>query len=195
MVWEKHRSMNNKAMNETTAIESEAALIVSAMRHTEKFSILYTRYYDQVFRFVQKRVRNTSLAKDLTSDVFLKALKGIGNYECRGKPFASWLMTIASNTIRMHFRRAGRMRFTELKQEDIAFTQDHTDQEAKERLIKSAIAVLDTFPGEMKRLIEMRFFREMSFKQIARELKIEVPAAKMRTYRILKLLRKKLVNL
>ena len=55
------------------------------------FGQLYSTNIERVFHYIRKRVSNTQLAEDLTSDVFVHALVGIHRYEDRGKPFIAWL--------------------------------------------------------------------------------------------------------
>ena len=64
----------------------------------EAFGILYDRYMAAVYRYVFYRVRNEAEAEDVTSDVFMKALRAIPRYEPR-KPFLAWLYRIARNAV------------------------------------------------------------------------------------------------
>ncbi|WP_214103348.1 sigma-70 family RNA polymerase sigma factor [Acrocarpospora catenulata] len=76
---------------------------------TEAFGMLYDRYVDLVYRYVFFRVGSHPLAEDLTSDTFLRALRGITDYTWQGKDFGAWLVTIARNLVTDHFK-SGRNR-------------------------------------------------------------------------------------
>jgi len=73
----------------------------------QAFSELYERYVDRVYSFVLFRVRDDSVAEDLTQDVFVQVLRGLDGYDWRGT-LAPWLLRIARNTVIDHWRRVGR---------------------------------------------------------------------------------------
>src|SRR5258706_8585596 len=71
----------------------------------EAFGVLYDRYVEQVYRYVFYRVRNEAEAEDVTSDVFMRALRAIPKYEPR-QAFLAWLYRIARNAVIDRSRRA-----------------------------------------------------------------------------------------
>lgn len=73
----------------------------------QAFGLLYERYVDRVYSFVLFRVRDESVAEDLTQDVFIQVLRGLDGYDWRGT-LAPWLLRIARNTVIDHWRRLGR---------------------------------------------------------------------------------------
>ena len=89
--------------------EDDAALARRASKgEAEAFGVLYDRYVDAVYRYVFYRVRNEAEAEDVTSDVFMRALRAIPKYEPR-QAFLAWLYRIARNAvIDRGRRRAGR---------------------------------------------------------------------------------------
>lgn len=70
----------------------------------EAFGWLYERYVDVVFRVVRSRVGERCLAEDLTSETFLRALRGIESLSDQGRDVGAWLVTIAVNLVRDHYR-------------------------------------------------------------------------------------------
>jgi len=68
------------------------------------FGVLYDRYVDAVYRYVFYRVRNEAEAEDVTSDVFMRALRAIPKYEPR-QAFLAWLYRIARNAVIDRSRR------------------------------------------------------------------------------------------
>src|SRR5207245_11491951 len=88
--------------------EDERDLVDRAKRNPEAFGALYDRYFAQIYRFAYSRVRDQSLAEDVTSEVFFKALKNIKRYTYTGHPFSSWLYQIALNALADHYRRQRR---------------------------------------------------------------------------------------
>ena len=82
----------------------EQELVQRAKHDPSAFAELYERHFLQIYRFVHSRVRDQTVAEDVTSDVFIKALGAIGRYRDRGWPFSAWLYEIAANTIVDRFR-------------------------------------------------------------------------------------------
>ena len=78
----------------------------------EAFGVLYDRYVSAVYRYVFYRVRSEAEAEDVTSDVFIRALRAIPKYEPR-QAFLAWLYRIARNAvIDRSRRRATRIQVT-----------------------------------------------------------------------------------
>lgn len=71
------------------------------------FEQLYERHVDAVHRFVYVRVRDAAVARDVTQDVFLTALRSLPNLRDDGR-FLPWLLRIAHGTVVDHWRRTGR---------------------------------------------------------------------------------------
>jgi RNA polymerase sigma-70 factor (ECF subfamily) len=85
--------------------EEDAALARRAgSGEAEAFGVLYDRYVDAVYRYVFYRVRNEAEAEDVTSDVFMRALRAIPKYEPR-QAFLAWLYRIARNAVIDRSRR------------------------------------------------------------------------------------------
>lgn len=81
------------------AEEDDRALAIRAADgDVEAFGALYDRHFDAVYRYVFYRVRNEAEAEDVTSDVFMKALRAIRRYEPR-QVFLAWLYRIARNAV------------------------------------------------------------------------------------------------
>ncbi|WP_230985500.1 sigma-70 family RNA polymerase sigma factor [Microbispora oryzae] len=76
---------------------------------SEAFGLLYDHYVDLVYRYVYFRVGGHALAEDLTSETFLRALRGITDFTWQGRDFGAWLVTIARNLVTDHFK-SGRNR-------------------------------------------------------------------------------------
>lgn len=70
----------------------------------EAFGRIYEQYVGEVFRFVVVRVGDRSLAEDLTSETFLRALRSISTVRYQGRGIGAWLITIARNLIRDHVK-------------------------------------------------------------------------------------------
>ncbi len=84
--------------------DEEKRLIEDAKRDPREFGALYDRHFQQIYRFVYSRVREQTAAEDVTSEVFIKALKAMPRYQDTGRPFAAWLYQIAVNAIADRYR-------------------------------------------------------------------------------------------
>jgi RNA polymerase sigma-70 factor (ECF subfamily) len=88
----------------TEAFPGEAGVVERARTDAQAFGILYEHYVPLIFRFVFNRVHDRTVAEDLTSEVFFKALRAIDRYQRTSKPFVAWLYQIATNTVIDHVR-------------------------------------------------------------------------------------------
>ncbi|QUQ70478.1 sigma-70 family RNA polymerase sigma factor [Kutzneria sp. CA-103260] len=70
----------------------------------EAFGLLYDQYVDQVFRYVLFRVGDRSLAEDVTSETFLRALRRITTVSYQGRDVGAWFVTIARNLVLDHVK-------------------------------------------------------------------------------------------
>ena len=86
-------------------LEQEKELVGRAKNDTEAFSELYDQYYSKIFGYVLRRTAGIEVAQDVTSEVFFKALKNLGQFHWCGIPFSSWLYRIATNEIANYFRK------------------------------------------------------------------------------------------
>lgn len=83
-------------------------LTLLKLRDGEAWSALFEREYAFVFRTVLARVGERATAEDISGQVFLEALEGIGRYRDRGKPIRAWLVTIARHRTHDWFRKQRR---------------------------------------------------------------------------------------
>lgn len=73
-------------------------------RSPEAWTEIYNRHYSAIYRYVKARVFEEATAEDLTSAVFVGALKSIDSYQYRGKPLLAWLYRITRNVVASHQR-------------------------------------------------------------------------------------------
>ncbi len=136
---------------------------------SEAFGMLYDHYQGSVYRFLFYRTRASTLAEDLTSETFFRALRNMQNFRWQGKDFGAWLMTIARNLATDHFK-AGRTRL-EMTTEDMGLHDDST--EGPENAVLSSLTnelllkALTELPTEQKDCLIMRFLQGMSIAETA----------------------------
>ena len=89
-------------------MDDDAALVERARSGDQAaFAELYERYFDRVYDFLARMVRDPSEAADLTQDTFLRAMNSLSSLS-KGASFKSWLFTIGRNTALNRLERASR---------------------------------------------------------------------------------------
>ena len=183
-----------KAVSEE-AVLAEWAEIQGARRDPVHLRPLDDRCFEAIFRFVFRRTADEELSADLCAQVFLKALQKLDSYQFKGVPFSSWLFRIASNEIAQHYRQSRKNRGVSADDTDLSDMMDEMEEGDQEMHLENLAKVLDTLNDKDLQLIELRFFEQRPFKEIAEILDITESNAKVKTYRILERLKTKLINL
>ncbi len=80
-------------------------LVNRAKEDPQAFGALYQLHFEAVFRFVYHRLNEKQTAKDITQQVFVKALVNIQNFQYKGFPFSAWLFRIAINELNRFYRQ------------------------------------------------------------------------------------------
>ena len=143
--------------------------------NNEAFDALLERHKDRVYMYIYHAVKNDGLADDIFQDTFVKAIMNIkqGRYVENGH-FPAWITRIAHNLIIDYFRQTrnenlqstddtevnilNRKELSESTIEDnMGATQIHNDVR---RLVKA-------LPDSQREVLEMRYYKNMSFKEIA----------------------------
>jgi RNA polymerase sigma-70 factor (ECF subfamily) len=172
------------------AMEAEWQEIQAAQLNPARFRPLYQRYYEPIFRFLFRRTADEDLAADLCSQVFLKALQRIDRYQFKGVPFSAWLFRIASNELAQHYRSVKAKRTVSVTEDALGDIADEMEVEEGLWQIPDMLSALDQLRTDDVTLIELRFFEQRPFKEIADILNITESNAKVRTYRILERMKK-----
>lgn len=172
-------------------LQQELIWIEETKKNPERFEPLYRKYHEQIFRYIYQRMDDKELAFDLTSQVFLKAIKNIKKYEYRGVPFASWLYRIAKSELYQSFRDKKSRRTVNLETYHLHdLVDEFDDKEEKELKKKVLLESISEMKEEDVQILEMRFFEKRSFKEIGEILDITENNAKVKSYRIVEKLRK-----
>lgn len=180
-------------------MKEEKELVLNAKNDTEAFGKLYDRYYGQILNYALKRTASIDAARDITAEVFLKALQNIKRFQWRDVPFSAWLYRIAGNEINNNFRRDGC--FQRLKQElqnsagdtnaslteEIARVEENIQKHEDYLVIHKNISRL---PVKYQEVIVLRFFEEKQLKDIAVILGKNEGTVKSLLYRGLEKMRK-----
>jgi RNA polymerase sigma-70 factor, ECF subfamily len=169
--------------------------ILNSQADPQAFRPLYDKYFRRIFLFVLHRVEDRSIAADITSQAFLKALLNIGRFKFRGLPFSSWLFRIALNEYNDYFRKNSRYRIVTIDDKAVEHLfEELTNTTREEDLRQQLPAILQRLSREELQLIELRFFDQKPFKEVADIIGITETYAKVKVYRILQKMKKLFVK-
>ena len=171
-------------------ILQEYAILDRSKKNPQAFGELYEKYYDRIFNFIYRQTDDEELTADLCSQTFLIVLKNVDRYQFRGVPFSAWLYKIASNEVNKHYRKQKHTKVFSLEEVRVRELMDQANEGYDEEIIQRLMDYLKDLPTEMLQVLELRFFEDKDFKEIAFILDITESGAKMRTYRALDKLRK-----
>lgn len=180
-------------------LEQEKALVERAKNDSEAFGVLYDKYYSQIFGYVLRRTASIDSAQDVTSEVFFKALKNIGQFHWRGVSFSSWLYRIAVNEIANSFRGNRRRQvLVEEASNSASFSNPSPEVEitrAEEELQKHGefLALHENIAKlslKYQEVITLRFFEKKQLKEIGVILQKSEGTIKSLLHRGLERLRK-----
>lgn len=150
-------------------------LVLSYISGNESaLEILINRYKDKVFSYLMMNVRHQEIAEDLFQDVFIKVINTLrsGTYKEEGK-FINWLMRITRNITIDYFRSHQRMPIMESNDEFNIFDILHVlDPSIEDRMIldqtyAEIAKLVEELPQSQKEVLKMRFYDDLSFKDIA----------------------------
>ena len=158
---------------------------------TDNFEVVYESHARSIYRFLYWRTRNPQLSEDLTSSVFEKAWRSRASFH--GGSVRAWLYRIARNVLIDHWRKK-----KDLLVEDVDSLHEETaGPSISERLDRDVMLrrlheALDTLPGDMRSVINLRFIEGLSCKQVAEKLDLGESNVRVIQYRALKKLRDRL---
>jgi RNA polymerase sigma-70 factor, ECF subfamily len=180
----------------TPLTDSDEALIVRAKHDREAFGCLYDRYIEQVYQFTYRRVKDHTIAEDITARVFFRALAQLPRFEWRGIPFGGWLTRIAANLIHDHHSDAQRhVSLREWAEDglDMAASEPSVEEQYATRQAASVLwQTVAALPMAEQQVLVYRFSRDMSIREIATTLGRTEGAVKQLLFRAVKRLQQRL---
>ena len=171
--------------------QDEENIILTSQSDPEAFRPLYEKYFKRIYLFLLHRVEDRSLAADLTSQVFLKALLHLKRFKFRGLPFSSWLFRIALNECNDYFRKTSRYRTVTIEEKAVEHLYEELTNTTREEDLRQQLpGILQKLSVEELQIIELRFFEQRPFKEVADIIGITETYAKVKVYRILQKMKK-----
>lgn len=153
--------------------------------NNDAFEVLLNKYKSRVYTYIFLIVRNKELAEDIFQDTFIKAIATIqqGRYVESGR-FLGWVNRIAHNLIIDHFRReknentfstdgleydyVNNSKYSEKSMEDVI---------SNEQVLHDVVHLVDYLPATQQEVVRMRYFEDLSFKEIAERTDVSINTA------------------
>jgi RNA polymerase sigma-70 factor (ECF subfamily) len=149
------------------------------------FGEIYAKYAGLILRYLYARVRDQEGAQDLTQEVFVRVIKGIGGFEYRGeKSFLGWLYTIANNVLIGQARRK-RAISTPLD-ESIEIVDPRGQEEVLSIYDRVALQqAISQLTLDQQQVLTLKFFADMTNGEIAAQIGRSEGAVKALQHRAL----------
>ena len=177
--------------------QKDYILVQQATRGDQKaYAELMGRYRDAIYYMLLKMVNNSSDAEDLTIEAFGKAFKNIQQYT-PNYAFSTWLFKIATNNC-IDFIRKKKATTVSLDQHDddpdkaptdiMAPNLDPEEEMIRHQKQKMLRGIVMKLKPRYRKLIELRYFNELSYEEISEELELPIGTVKAQLFRARELL-------
>ena len=152
--------------------------------NSKSFEVLIQKHKNKIYAFILSKIRNKDLAEDIFQETFIKVINSLqkGKYNEEGK-FLPWVMRIANNLVIDYFRKAKKMR-------TIAPTNDFNifdilqdgDRNIEDNLVNDQVhkdlrKLIEYLPEDQKEVLKMRYYAELSFKEISESTGVSINTA------------------
>jgi RNA polymerase sigma-70 factor (ECF subfamily) len=143
--------------------------------NSKAFDILLDRYKDKLFAYIRFIIRNRELAEDIFQETFVKAIVTLqkGAYSSSGK-FGAWLTRIAHNLMIDYFRQERSENSISNDETDYDLFNDTRfsdltveDQMVNEQTLLDVRRLVNQLPDNQREVVFMRYYQDLSFKEIA----------------------------
>ena len=154
----------------------------------QAFSVLAAEYQKRVYMLGLSFFDNTDDCEDFVQDVMLKAYSALGTFRAEA-PFATWLMRIAYNTAINSVKK--RRHYTSLADgTEIEYRGDNPEEKhLNECIILSVREAVNSLPDSYRLCIDLYFFYDMSYTDIAAVTELPLNTIKSHIFRAKKILR------
>jgi len=144
---------------------------------------LFRRYAPILVRLVSRRTGRSADAEDIVQQTFLQLHRARRDFR-REMRFRPWVMTITLNLARDLLRRRGR--HPETSVEEVCLPQleiAQPDGDGRDELCRRVRTALTGLPCEQREVIELHWFAELSFDEVAKVVGVTPGAARVRAHR------------
>ena len=172
-------------MVQLSSFADEALVKLFAEGNNEAFDTLLCRYKSKIFSYIYYTIKDRDLSEDLFQETFIKAITTIksGRYTENGK-FSAWITRIAHNLVIDYYRNERNERTTSSDNDEYDILNDSSLCEGtiEDYIINNQIhndvrRLIQALPDYQREVLEMRFYRDMSFKEIADATEVSINTA------------------
>ncbi len=137
---------------------------------SEEFEKIYQLYFKDVYYYILALSRDEHIAEDITSETFLKAIKSIDNFRGESK-LRVWLCQIAKNEYFSYLRKNKKLDFKKdldnlMEKEDVNIFE--RDIISKDEFIRINSIINSSLQEPYSEIFSLRFYSELSFKEIGK---------------------------
>ena len=165
-------------------LTDEELVKLYAAGNNQAFELLIQRNQDRIYNYILFITKNNDLADDIFQETFIKAIINIkkGAYTENGK-FAAWISRIAHNLIIDHYRKSSyENTFSNDDNEyelinNIKTEKSIEDNLAWEQQLNDIAKMIKLLPKEQQEVVVMRFYKNMSFSEIAEKTNVSINTA------------------
>ncbi|MBO5538678.1 MAG: sigma-70 family RNA polymerase sigma factor [Prevotella sp.] len=151
--------------------------------NNKAFDLLLSRNQSKLFSYILFVVRDQEMANDVFQETFLKAISRLheGRYTTSGK-FLAWLMRIAHNVMMDWYREQRADRIVEPTQDNDLSNLKGSDlldsnienEYVNAQVLRDVRRMMDCLPATQREVVYMRFYQQMSFKEIAEATNVSI---------------------
>lgn len=172
-------------MEELNALTDEQLVSLYAQGENSAFDVLLQRHQNRIFSYILNIVKNKDLADDLFQETFVKVIVTInqGRYTENGK-FPAWITRIAHNLIIDYYRQEKSQSQLSCDNEeiDILNRKEFSEETIEDSIVRSQILsdvkrLVKALPDLQREVLEMRYYMDMSFKEIAEATGVSINTA------------------
>lgn len=163
-------------MKQYDGMADEALALLYVGGDNRAFDELLARNQQKLYNYILFVVRDPELANDVFQETFVKVITRLqeGRYTDSGK-FSFWLSKIAHNVIMDTFRQQKSEHIVEasedndlnkLRRQDL-MEMNRENEYVNTQIMKDVRHLMDTLPAPQREVVYMRYYQDMSFKEIA----------------------------
>jgi len=175
-------------------LEIEEAIQQAKKNEQKAFNFLLNTFWDDVYGFQLKRIQNENDAEDVTIQTFSRAFDKIDTYKTEYK-FKTWLITISKNIHIDLLRKEKRSISTDISKDDenslfqiLDETPSAEDKLITEQNLAKLLRDIKKLKPHYQEVINLRYFQELSYKEISTKLNEPINNVKVKLLRAKKLL-------
>jgi len=143
--------------------------------NNNSFKLLFLKHKSRIFNYINYKVNDVDISNDILQETFIKVFKilGRGTYNEQGK-FLPWVLRISHNLVMDHFRKVKRSKmifekdfFKKLSNTKSCEDSFNEKVISDKTLSQTLSTMIEKLPQSQKEIIKLRFFENLSFKEIA----------------------------